>query len=87
MVVFAGHDHRAVVGKCHVVALVVFHRTLERSHQFAAGTEHRQIEVVVVVGNDHLTVRTDTNANWVVGHSLSTDDSQWSAVVCEHLKI
>jgi len=87
VVVLAGYDDRSVIGKRYIVALVVFHGALERSQQLSTGTEHCQIEVVVVVGNNHLTMRADTHADRIIRHTLATNDSQWSAVITEHLEI
>jgi len=86
VVVFARNDDGPVIGKRDIVALVVFHGAFQRSHQLSTRTEHRQIEVVMVVCNDHLAVRTHANADRVISHTLTTDDSQWSAVVREHLQ-
>jgi len=85
VVVLAGDHHHAVVGKRHVVALVVLDCALEGAYQLAACAEHRQIEVVVVVGDDHLAVGTNTDPDRVVGHALAADDTEWGAVICKHL--
>ena len=85
VVVFAGDDDRSIIGKRNIVALVVFDGALERSQQLSTGTEHCQIEVVVVVCNNHLTMWANTDADWVIRHTLATNDSQWGAVICENL--
>lgn len=86
MVVLASDDHRSVVGKRHVVALVVFDGALQCTHQLPAATEHRQVEVVVIVGYNHLAVRTNADADRVISNTLTADDTQRSAVVRKHLK-
>lgn len=87
MIVFACNHDSSVVGKRHVVALVVFDGALQSAHQLATSTEHCQVEVVVIVGNNYLAVRTNTDADRIIGHTLAANDSQWSAVIGEHLKI
>jgi len=86
VIVFACHHDRPIVSKRDVVALVVFDGALQRTEKLAAGTEHRQVEVVVIVRNYYLAVRTHADANRIVGHTLAANDSQRSAVVREHLK-
>jgi len=86
MVVLASYDDRSIVGERNVVALVVLHGALQRSNQLAARTEHRQVEVVVIVRHNHLAVRTNTDADWVISHTLSANHSQRGTVICKHLK-
>ena len=87
MVVFAGDDDCAVIGERNVVTLIVLHGAFQRSHQLPTCTEHRQVEVVVVVRNNHLTMWTDANADGVIGHTLATNHSQWGAVISKHLEL
>ena len=64
----------------------MFDGALQCAHQLAAGTEHSQVEVVVIVCDDYLTVRTNANADRIIGHTLATNDSQWSAIIREYLQ-
>lgn len=87
VVVLARNHDRSVVGKRNVVALVVLDGALQRAQQLSAGTEHRQVEVVVIVRHNHLAVWTHADADRIVCYSLASDDSQQSAVIREHLQI
>ena len=46
--------------------------------------EYGQIEVVVIVGDEHFAIRVDANADRIVGDAFATNASQEVALVVEH---
>ncbi len=84
-VVLAGEDDRAFIHERDVEALRVLHLALERVQQLPVLREHRQVEVVVVVGDKNLPGGVDADADRVVGDALAADLALEDAVVVEHL--
>ena len=85
-VVFAGEYDRAVVHERHVEALGVLDLGLESADDVAVGgVEHGHVEVVVVVGDEQLTVRVHADADRIVGDALAANLAHVLAVVVEDL--
>ena len=66
-VVLGGQDYAPVVHQAHVEALGVLDLGLEGGQELPVLGEHRQVEVVMVVGDDDLAGRVDTNPNGIIG--------------------
>lgn len=85
-IVLAGEDDRSVVHEAHIETLRVFYFRLESRYDFAVLREHRQVKVVVIVGDQHFAVRVDSHPYRVVGDAFAAYLSQKFALVVENLK-
>ena len=65
-VVFGGQNNGTVIHKADVEALGMFNFRFECGQQLAILRKHRQVEVVMVVGNDNLTGCVDANTNRII---------------------
>ena len=63
----------------------MLHFRLERRYQLTVLREDRQVEVVVVVGNEDLSSRVNTDSDRVVGESLASDLAKEHSFVAEYL--
>lgn len=82
-IVLAGQHNTALVHQADVEALRVFHLALQRRDQLSVLREDRQVEVVVIVGDQDLSRLVDADADGVVGDALAADLPQEHALVVE----
>lgn len=85
-IILGGEDYRAVVHEGHIKALCMLHLGLISRHQLAILREESQVEVVVVVSNEHLALAVDAHTNRVVGDALTPNLSQVLTLIVEHLQ-
>ncbi|RNA37422.1 hypothetical protein BpHYR1_015819 [Brachionus plicatilis] len=83
--VFAGEHNGAVVHEAHVETLGMLDLGLEGRDHVTLLVEHSQVEVVVVVGDEHFAVRVDADADRVVGDALAAYLTQKVSLVVEDL--
>lgn len=84
-VILAGENHASVIHQRHIEALGVLDFALESRHQLAVLSENRQVEVVVIVGNEDFSARVDAYANGIVGDALATNLPQEGSLIIEDL--
>lgn len=84
-VILAGENHAAVIHQRHVEALGMLDFALERRHQLPVLSENRQVEVVVIVGDEDFSARVDSHTDGVVGDAFASDLPQESSLIVEDL--
>ena len=85
-IVLRREDHRAIIHEGYVETLSVLHLRLVGRHELAVLSEQCQVEVVMVVRDEDLSLCSYAHADRVVGDTFPADLTQILAIVVEYLE-
>ena len=83
-VILAGEDDTAILHQGNIEALSMLDLALESTNKLPSLGEDSQVEVVVVVSDGNLAASSDSDSNWEVGDSLTTNLPKIISLIVEH---
>jgi len=83
--IFTGHDNVTVTSKSHIIAVCMFDATFKSAQQGAISAEHSDIEVVMIVGNNHTARSINSDTNRIIGGTSTADGAHKCSSIAVHL--